>query len=122
MIKAIRIQDKARGVGFDWDHKEQVWDKTLEELNEFKVEIDAHIQDQDKLEAEFGDILFSIVNLARFYNINPDDALEKTNRKFIGRFNKMEKAIKAESKSLSNMPLVEMEEYWQRAKKKALRD
>lgn len=118
MIKAIRIQDKARGVGFDWDHKEQVWDKTLEELDEFKAEIDKQTDNQEELEDEFGDILFSLINLARFYNINPDDALEKTNRKFIHRFNKMEKAIKEENKSLSNMPLVEMEEYWQRAKKK----
>ena len=117
MIKAIRIQDKAKGVGFDWDHKEQVWDKTREELEEFKKEIDTKWKRQENVESEFGDILFSLINLARFYQINPDDALEKTNRKFIQRFNKMEKAIKKENKSLDQMPLVEMEEYWQRAKK-----
>jgi XTP/dITP diphosphohydrolase len=116
MIKAIRMQDKARGVGFDWDHKDQVWEKTLEELQEFKEEIDKPIENQNRLEDEFGDILFSLVNLARFYNINPDDALEKTNRKFKHRFTKMEKAIKSDNRSLSDMPLEEMEEYWQRAK------
>lgn len=115
MVKAIRIQDKASGVGFDWDHKDQVWDKVQEELSEFKEELIKE-NNEEKKEAEFGDLLFSLINYARFENINPDNALEKTNQKFISRFNKMEKAIKKDSLTFKQMTLDEMEAYWQRMK------
>ncbi len=115
MVKANRIQDKARGVGFDWEHKEQVWDKVHEELGELKVEIDQ--MDQDKIEAEFGDLLFSIINAARLYGVNPENALERTNRKFIHRFNYLEeKTIKA-GLDLKAMSLEEMDKIWNEAKK-----
>lgn len=115
MVKANRIQDKARGVGFDWEHKEQVWDKVHEELEELKVEIDQ--MDQDKIEAEFGDLLFSIINAARLYGVNPENALERTNRKFIHRFNYLEeKTIKA-GLDLKAMSLEEMDKIWNEAKK-----
>ena len=117
LIKALRIQDKARGVGFDWEHSDQVWDKLKEELDEFKVEIDQVRKDKNRMEDEFGDILFALVNYARFFDINPDDALERTNRRFIKRFNHMEKLIAADEKRFNEMPLMEMEEYWQKAKK-----
>lgn len=116
LIKASRIQEKARGVGFDWDHSEQVWDKLKEELAEFKQELDKKKGSKADLEGEFGDILFSIVNYARFFDINPDNALERTNLKFIQRFIKMEKSIKEAGKDLKNMPLDEMENYWQASK------
>ena len=115
MIKAVRIQEKARGVGFDWDHEEQVWDKVNEELLEFKHEVANG--DQHKMEAEFGDVLFSLINYARFRNINPEDALEKTNRKFIARFNYLESEVNKSGKSLSDMTLEEMDFYWNEAKK-----
>jgi XTP/dITP diphosphohydrolase len=115
MIKAVRIQEKARGVGFDWDHEDQVWDKVNEELLEFKHEVKQG--DQDKMEAEFGDVLFSLINYARFRNINPEDALEKTNRKFIARFNYLESEVNKSGKSLSDMTLEEMDFYWNEAKK-----
>jgi XTP/dITP diphosphohydrolase len=115
MIKAVRIQEKARGVGFDWDHEEQVWDKVNEELLEFKAEVANG--DQHKMEAEFGDVLFSLINYARFRNINPEDALEKTNRKFIARFNYLESEVNKSGKSLSDMTLKEMDFYWNEAKK-----
>ncbi len=115
MIKAVRIQEKARGVGFDWDHEEQVWDKVNEELLEFKHEVANG--DQLKMEAEFGDVLFSLINYARFRNINPEDALEKTNRKFIARFNYLESEVNKSGKSLSDMTLEEMDFYWNEAKK-----
>lgn len=115
MIKAVRIQEKARGVGFDWDHEDQVWDKVNEELLEFKHEVNQG--DQDKMEAEFGDVLFSLINYARFRNINPEDALEKTNRKFIARFNYLESEVNKSGKSLSDMTLEEMDFYWNEAKK-----
>jgi XTP/dITP diphosphohydrolase len=115
MIKAVRIQEKARGVGFDWDHEEQVWDKVNEELLEFKAEVANG--DQQKMEAEFGDVLFSLINYARFRNINPEDALEKTNRKFIARFNYLESEVNKSGKSLSDMTLEEMDFYWNEAKK-----
>ncbi|OQY03645.1 MAG: nucleoside triphosphate pyrophosphohydrolase [Bacteroidetes bacterium 4572_117] len=115
MIKANRIQDKARGVGFDWDIKEQVWDKINEELGELKEEV--RVDDQDKIEAEFGDMLFSVINAARLYGINPENALERTNRKFISRFNYLESKTIKKGKSLKNMSLAEMEKIWQEAKK-----
>ncbi len=114
MIKANRIQEKARGVGFDWEEKEQVWDKVAEEMQELKDEIDAN--NQDKMEAEFGDMLFSVINAARLYGINPENALERTNRKFISRFNYLESKTIKKGKSLKNMSLAEMEKIWQEAK------
>ncbi len=115
MIKANRIQEKARGVGFDWEKKEQVWDKIDEEFSELKDEIEAN--DQDKMEAEFGDMLFSVINAARLYGVNPENALERTNRKFISRFNYLESKTIKKGKSLKNMSLAEMEKIWQEAKK-----
>jgi XTP/dITP diphosphohydrolase len=113
LIKAIRIQDKARGVGFDWDNPEQVWDKVNEELTELKVEVDAK---SDKIEDEFGDVLFSMINYARFLGINPEDALEKTNKKFIKRFQYLETESAKDGKQMGEMTLEEMDVYWNRAK------
>jgi XTP/dITP diphosphohydrolase len=115
MVKANRIQDKARGVGFDWEHKEQVWDKVKEELEELKDEIAAH--DEDKIEAEFGDLLFSVINAARLYGVNPENALERTNRKFIKRFNYLEEKTLKVGKDLKEMSLSEMDVIWEEAKK-----
>lgn len=112
LVKAIRIQEKARSAGFDWDKKEQVWEKVEEELQEFQAETD-----HDKAEAEFGDVLFSLINYARFVGINPENALEKTNRKFIKRFNYLEDQSRKDGKTLQNMTLSEMDEYWNEAKK-----
>lgn len=114
MVKAIRIQDKARGVGFDWDNKDQVWDKVLEEIEEFKVEVD---NQSDRMEDEFGDVLFALINYARFIDVNPDSALETTNKRFIQRFQHMEKSIKNDGKDLADMNLTEMDVYWDQAKK-----
>ncbi|MEI7979922.1 MAG: nucleoside triphosphate pyrophosphohydrolase [Bacteroidota bacterium] len=114
MIKAMRIQEKARGVGFDWDNETQVWEKVKEEINEFEVEVK---QDNfAKMEAEFGDVLFSLINFARFKNISPEDALEKTNRKFIHRFQYLEQSAKDKGLQLSEMTLEEMDVYWNAAK------
>lgn len=113
LVKAVRIQDKARGIGFDWDDRSQVWEKVQEELGELKAEIDAG---SDRIEEEFGDVLFSLVNYARFVGINPDDALERTNKKFIKRFQYLEEASRAEGKTLQEMSLEEMDVYWERAK------
>jgi XTP/dITP diphosphohydrolase len=113
LVKAIRIQDKARGVGFDWDNREQVWDKVHEELRELKAEVDAG---STKQADEVGDVLFSIVNYARFLGIDPDEALERTNRKFIHRFQHMERASRADGKKLGEMSLAEMDAYWEQAK------
>lgn len=115
MIKAFRMQDKARGVGFDWDHKEQVWDKVNEELGELRAEIDR--MDEDKMEAEFGDLFFSLINAARLYQINPDNALERTNRKFRSRFNYLEEKTIAQGRSLKSMTLGEMDVIWDEAKR-----
>lgn len=115
MVKAVRIQEKARGVGFDWDNSEQVWEKVKEELEELKVEVEAG--DAVKTEQEFGDLLFSLINYSRFVEVNPEDALERTNKKFIQRFQFMEEELKAEGKELSDMSLEEMDEYWEKAKK-----
>lgn len=115
LVKAIRIQDKARGVGFDWEKKEQVWEKVEEEMREFKREIHANI-DKEKALAEFGDLLFSLVNYARFIEIDPEEALERTNKKFIKRFQYLEKESARDGKKLGEMTLAEMDTYWNRAK------
>lgn len=118
LIKSYRIQDKARNVGFDWEEKEQVWDKVKEELAELEFEIKAN--DTEKMEEEFGDFLFSIINASRLYGIDPENALEKTNQKFIRRFNYVEKASKQLGKSLKTMNLDEMDAIWNEAKKQGL--
>ncbi len=115
LIKAMRIQEKARGVGFDWDNKAQVWDKVEEELKEFKQE--EEVGNHEKATEEFGDVLFSLINYARFTDINPEEALEKTNRKFIKRFQYLEEACKKEGKQLGEMTLNEMDVHWEAAKK-----
>jgi len=115
MVKATRIQEKARGVGFDWDNQEQVWDKVQEELSELKAEIDAGRTAE--IEAEFGDLLFSMINYARFLEVNPENALEKTNQKFIKRFQHLEKGAAASGRKLQDMTLAEMDAYWNEAKK-----
>ena len=115
LVKASRIQEKVKGLGFEWDNKEQVWDKVEEELAELKVE--ENHQDQEKMEEEFGDVLFSLINYARWIGVNPENALEKTNKKFIKRFQWMEVETKADGKDLSEMNLTEMDEYWDAAKK-----
>ena len=115
LIKAHRIQDKARSVGFDWEEREQVWGKVQEEIDEFKVEVAA--MDKDKMEAEFGDMLFSLINAARLYDINPENALERTNRKFISRFNYLESKTLTIGKNLKDMTLAEMDVIWDEAKK-----
>ncbi len=120
LVKASRIQEKARGVGFDWDNKEQVWEKVEEELQEFKDEYNLADQadiDIEKAEGEFGDLLFSLINYARFININPENALEKTNKKFIKRFQYLETKAKENGKALQDMTLAEMDVYWNEAKK-----
>ena len=114
LIKAYRIQDKVAGVGFDWEKDEQVLDKLKEELQELKEEIAS--KDQDAMEAEFGDVLFSMINYARFLGINPDQALERTNKKFIQRFQYLEKQATSLGKSLKDMSLDEMNVYWEQAK------
>ncbi|NHE55295.1 nucleoside triphosphate pyrophosphohydrolase [Cyclobacterium plantarum] len=119
LIKAMRIQEKARGVGFDWEEKEQVWEKVEEEMQEFKEAFDGvNDKDLNKEEAtsEFGDLLFSLINYARFIEVNPEEALERTNRKFIHRFQYLEKAAKATGKSLADMTLAEMDVHWEKAK------
>jgi XTP/dITP diphosphohydrolase len=116
LVKATRIQDKARGVGFDWDNKSQVWDKVQEEIAEFQHE--EKQGDLAKMEDEFGDVLFSLVNYARFVGINPEDALERTNKKFIQRFTFLEEEVNKQGKNMKDMSLSEMEEIWQKAKKK----
>ena len=115
MVKANRIQDKVAGVGFDWEKPEQVFEKVEEELSELKAEIKSG--HQDKIESEFGDVLFSLVNYARFLKINPENALERTNKKFIKRFKYLESKSKALNKSLKDMPLSEMDVFWEEAKK-----
>lgn len=117
LVKAIRIQEKARGAGFDWDEKSQVWDKVNEELQEFKDEEMAKEPNLAKMTDEFGDVLFSLVNYARFVGVNPEDALEATNKKFIKRFNYLETESKKDGKELGKMSLAEMDEYWNKAKK-----
>lgn len=118
LIKSYRIQDKARNVGFDWEDRSQVWDKVKEELSEFQAEIDN--QNAEKMEEEFGDLLFSMVNAARLYKINPENALEKTNRKFIRRFNYIEEQSIKAGKNLKDLTLAEMDELWNEAKRSSL--
>jgi XTP/dITP diphosphohydrolase len=119
LVKAMRIQEKARGAGFDWDEKHQVWEKVKEEMQEFEAEYNILNEqiDIEKAEAEFGDLLFSLVNYARFVGINPETALEKTNKKFIKRFTYLETESKKDGKNLAEMTLAEMDEYWNKAKK-----
>lgn len=118
VIKAHRIQDKVRNVGFDWEDREQVWDKVYEEFCELKAEIKA--MDQEKMEGEFGDLFFSLINAARLYKINPDNALETTNQKFIRRFNYLEEQTIQRGRLLKSMTLQEMDELWNEAKLKGL--
>jgi XTP/dITP diphosphohydrolase len=120
IVKAFRIQEKVRGIGFDWDNKTQVWDKVLEEIEELKVEIEAG--DQDRIESEFGDVLFALTNYSRFIDVNPEDALERTNKRFIKRFQIMEKLIKKENLKLDDMNLEQMDVYWTQAKKIHLKE
>jgi XTP/dITP diphosphohydrolase len=115
LVKAYRIQDKARNAGFDWNERQDVWAKVKEELGELEVEIEQ--MDADRIEAEFGDLLFSIINAARLYKVNPDNALERTNRKFIYRFNYMEQRLREQGRPLKEVTLEEMEAFWQEAKK-----
>ncbi len=123
LIKAYRIQDKARAVGFDWQERSQVWDKVREEIGEFEKEAEmANITGAEggnggRVEEEFGDLMFSLVNAARLYNINPDTALEMTNNKFIKRFNYLEKVSKERGLTLKNISLEQMDEIWEEAKK-----
>lgn len=118
VVKAWRIQEKARAVGFDWEKPEQVWDKVQEEIGELHEEV-KRVESQkskDRIESEFGDVLFSLINYARFIDVNPEDALEKTNKKFIKRFQYLEKESSRDGKKLSEMTLAEMDQYWNKAK------
>lgn len=115
VVKASRIQEKVKGVGFDWEEAHQVWDKVQEELNELQVEVE--IGNQDNIEAEFGDVLFSMINYARFLKVNPEDALERTNKKFIKRFQYLESKATELGKSLADMTLAEMDVFWEEAKR-----
>jgi XTP/dITP diphosphohydrolase len=117
LIKAWRIQDKARSAGFDWENKEDVWEKVKEEIAEVEAEMRSNSPTLD-LEKEFGDLMFSIINAARLYGVNPENALERTNQKFINRFNYMEEKAKEQGKFLKEMTLEEMEELWCEAKKR----
>lgn len=119
MIKAMRIQEKARGVGFDWEKREQVWQKVQEEMDEFHQEYniaDERKIDHEKAKAEFGDLLFSLINYARFLDINPEEVLERTNKKFIKRFQYLEKESARDGKVMGEMSLEEMDAYWEKAK------
>ena len=115
LIKAYRIQDKARNVGFDWEERSQVWEKVKEEIREFQAEVEQ--MDKEKAEQEFGDVLFSLINAARLYKINPDNALEHTNQKFIRRFNYVEQHSIRQGSSLKEMTLAEMDALWEEAKR-----
>ena len=117
MVKAYRIQDKARGIGFDWDKPAQVWEKVQEELNELRAEVEKNAP-TEKIEEEFGDLLFSLVNYSRFINVNPENALERTNKKFIRRFEYLEAKSNAANKDLKKMSLDEMDAFWNEAKSK----
>ena len=113
MVKAMRIQEKAKGIGFEWSDKKDVWAKVKEELQEFEVEAETN---SDKMEEEFGDLLFSLINYSRFVDINPEDALAKTNTKFLTRFQLMEKYILEEGLNISDLNLEQLDVYWDRAK------
>ena len=115
LVKASRIQDKVAGVGFDWEEPQQVFEKVKEELDELQHEV--RVNDQEKIEAEFGDVLFSMINYARFLKVDPESALERTNKKFIKRFQYLEEKAKANSKELKDMTLAEMDVFWEEAKK-----
>jgi len=115
MVKASRIQEKVAGVGFDWEKSEQVWEKVQEEMNELNAELVKG--NTDTIESEFGDVLFSLINYARFIKVNPENALERTNKKFIGRFQFLESEAKKMNKSLHDMSLAEMDVFWNEAKK-----
>ena len=115
IVKSFRIQEKVRGIGFDWDNKHQVWEKVLEEIDELKLEVERG--NKDKIESEFGDVLFALTNYSRFINVNPEDALERTNKRFIKRFQIMERLIEEEKLNLDLMNLKEMDIYWEQAKK-----
>ena len=117
LIKATRIQDKAKAVGFDWENKNQVWEKVQEELGELRAEIDTEKADKQKIEQEFGDVLFSLINYARFIDVDPESALEKTNKKFIKRFQYLEDETRKQGRALEDMTLEEMDVYWNAAKK-----
>jgi len=116
LVKAVRMQEKARGVGFDWEKPEQVWEKVLEELNELKAEVEGNSV-KEKMEDELGDLLFALVNYSRFLDINPEDALERTNKKFKFRFQYLEKKAKEAGKELHDMTLAEMDVFWEEAKR-----
>ena len=116
IVKASRIQEKARAVGFDWDNVTQVWDKVNEELKEFKTEVD-NKSSKERIEDELGDVFFSLINYARFIDVNPEDALEKTNKKFIKRFQYLENETAKAGRKLEDMSLEEMDEYWNKAKR-----
>ncbi len=115
LVKAYRIQEKAKGVGFDWEKPEQVWEKVIEELNELKHEVESGSV-KDKMEHELGDLIFALVNYARFIGVNPEDALERTNKKFIKRFQHLESKAKEMGRSLKDMTLAEMDVFWEEAK------
>ena len=115
LVKASRIQEKVAGVGFDWDYPDQVWRKVEEEISELKTEVNH--KNHEAIEDEFGDVLFSLINYARFLKVNPENALERTNKKFIRRFQYLERKAKSLKKSLSEMTLAEMDVYWEEAKK-----
>ena len=114
VVKAYRIQEKVRGIGFDWQNKEQVWDKVLEEIQELK---DEEINKSERIEDEFGDLLFALINYSRFININPEDALEKTNKRFMKRFQILESMVKNQEKEFSDLSFKEMNLFWEKAKK-----
>ncbi len=114
MVKATRIQDKVKGIGFEWEKQEEVWEKVEEEIAELKAEVNGG--NKEKIEEEFGDVIFSLINYARWIDINPEDALAKTNRKFIKRFEWMEEETKKDGKSISEMSLTEMDVYWEQSK------
>jgi len=115
MVKATRIQDKVAGVGFDWEKREQVWDKVQEELQELQVEVKNN--DKARMESELGDVFFALINYGRFLDVSPENALERTNKKFIKRFQFMEEELKKESKNMQNLSLSELEVYWKESKK-----
>ena len=116
LVKAYRVQDKVRGVGFDWDHVGQVWEKVQEELGELQDEVTAPKVNPDRVADEFGDVMFAMINYARFLDVNPDEALERTTRRFIARFQHLEQAVARDGKDLADMDLGEMDAYWDRAK------
>ncbi len=115
LLKAYRMQEKAKGVGFEWENRHQVWEKVMEEMNELKENVNRN-ESKDKIEDEMGDVFFALVNYARYLGVNPDDALERTNKKFIRRFNYIETQAKKAGKPLAKMTLEEMDKYWNQAK------